>query len=45
MQRSWRSWRDNTVFLETSGYMCSAIMRWEDVREGSQPYKEGEGNK
>ena len=45
MQRSWRSWRDNVVFMETSGHMCSVVMRWAKAREGLQPYKEDEGNK
>ena len=40
-----RSWRDNTVFMETSGYMCGAVMMWAKAREGSKPYKEDERSK
>ena len=44
MHRSWRSWRDDVVFMDTSGYMCNAVMRWAKDSEGSQPYKEDEGS-
>ena len=36
---------DNTVFMEASGHMCGAVMRWAKAREGSQPYKGDEGSK
>ena len=36
---------DNAVIMEASGHMCRVVMRWAKAREGSQPYKEDEGNK